>query len=125
MSIHWHGSADCYVAVSIADILAGKLEAWTQTTNEDGTITVTFDLNSMGYFANGAELKGLTIVTVTANNVTGTVTYKTISLESNAGEHDCKVDGHAWHAATCTTPKTCAVCGATEGDSLGHNIICR
>jgi len=28
---------------------------------------------------------------------------------------------HNWVAATCTAPKTCTVCGATEGDSKDHN----
>lgn len=28
--------------------------------------------------------------------------------------------GHTWASATCTTPKTCSVCGTTEGVSLGH-----
>lgn len=28
---------------------------------------------------------------------------------------------HSWVAATCTTPKTCALCGATEGEELGHS----
>ena len=27
---------------------------------------------------------------------------------------------HTWNAATCTTPKTCSACGATEGTTLGH-----
>lgn len=27
---------------------------------------------------------------------------------------------HTWAPATCTAPKTCSVCGATEGDALGH-----
>lgn len=27
---------------------------------------------------------------------------------------------HNWNPATCTAPKTCSVCGATEGDALGH-----
>lgn len=27
---------------------------------------------------------------------------------------------HNWTPATCTAPKTCSVCGATEGDPLGH-----
>ena len=27
---------------------------------------------------------------------------------------------HTWSEATCTTPKTCTICGATEGDPLGH-----
>ena len=28
--------------------------------------------------------------------------------------------GHDWAAATCTTPKTCKLCRATEGKALGH-----
>ncbi|MBR4726658.1 MAG: hypothetical protein IK080_02090 [Clostridia bacterium] len=28
---------------------------------------------------------------------------------------------HTWKAATCTAPKTCTVCGATEGESLPHS----
>ena len=27
---------------------------------------------------------------------------------------------HVWTEATCTEPKTCAECGKTEGDPLGH-----
>ncbi len=29
--------------------------------------------------------------------------------------------GHTWTDATCTAPKTCSVCGATEGTALGHD----
>ena len=29
--------------------------------------------------------------------------------------------GHTWADATCTEPKTCTVCGATEGKALGHS----
>ena len=28
---------------------------------------------------------------------------------------------HNWTSATCTTPKTCTICGATSGSSLGHS----
>lgn len=31
------------------------------------------------------------------------------------------VAGHNWKDATCTDPKTCPGCGATEGEALGHN----
>ena len=115
-----NGTADCYADVSIADITAGKLEAWTQTANEDGSVTATFDLSSMGYFTNGTMLHGLTIVTVTANKTPGTVTYKSIALELDLEGHDCQIDGHMMKEATCTAPKTCYACGTTEGEPLGH-----
>lgn len=31
--------------------------------------------------------------------------------------------GHTWNAATCTSPKTCAACGKTEGSAAGHNYL--
>jgi hypothetical protein len=31
--------------------------------------------------------------------------------------------GHTWVNATCTTPKTCSVCQATEGTALGHTWV--
>lgn len=30
--------------------------------------------------------------------------------------------GHKWEKATCETPKTCSICGKTEGESLGHEV---
>ena len=30
---------------------------------------------------------------------------------------------HVWNDATCTAPKTCVVCGATEGEALEHNYV--
>ena len=32
----------------------------------------------------------------------------------------CTALEHNWAEATCTTPKTCTDCGATEGEALGH-----
>lgn len=29
---------------------------------------------------------------------------------------------HSWKAATCTAPKTCTKCNATEGNALGHDF---
>ena len=30
---------------------------------------------------------------------------------------------HDWSEASCTEPKTCTLCGETEGDPLGHDWI--
>lgn len=37
---------------------------------------------------------------------------------SNANDQE-----HVWQEATCTAPKTCTDCGATEGKPLGHNFM--
>lgn len=39
------------------------------------------------------------------------------------GETEGEALGHTWEDATCTTPKTCSVCGATEGEALGHTEV--
>ena len=38
-------------------------------------------------------------------------------LGGNGGGSTCS---HQWTNATCTTPKTCSLCNATEGTALGH-----
>ena len=42
---------------------------------------------------------------------------------STCGATEGEPLGHTWVDATCTEPKTCSVCGATEGDPLGHDWI--
>ena len=39
---------------------------------------------------------------------------------SECGATEGEALGHTWNDATCTEPKTCSVCGATEGEALGH-----
>ena len=61
------------------------------------------------------------------NNHTGTLG----TWESDGSEHwkeysccgvHAETAAHTWDAATCTAPKTCSVCGATEGNPLGHDF---
>lgn len=35
----------------------------------------------------------------------------------------CAENEHRWIEADCTTPKTCAVCGKTEGEPEGHRYV--
>ncbi len=42
---------------------------------------------------------------------------------SVCGETDGAALGHTWTAATCTTPKTCSACGKTEGTVGGHTVV--
>ena len=43
-----------------------------------------------------------------------------IEIKWETSEEACDVLGHTWVDATCTDPKTCHVCGATEGTAAGH-----
>ena len=64
---------------------------------------------------------------------TGNVEYWTCSVCGNSysdesaatliTETTIPATGHSWNEATCITPKTCSVCGETEGESLGHNMV--
>lgn len=38
------------------------------------------------------------------------------------GQYILAILDHSWIDATCTTPKTCNTCGATEEDALGHDM---
>ena len=39
------------------------------------------------------------------------------------GETEGEALGHDWEDADCVTPKTCAACGVAEGEALGHTWI--
>ena len=41
---------------------------------------------------------------------------------TQAPKNDTPVHSHSWQNATCTSPKTCTTCGATEGSALGHDF---
>ena len=110
-----------YSAPKITAIDAGTAAGWSRVINDDGTVTVTFDLNTLPFFAEGTELKSLTFCTIGNGKSTGTVTYKSVELEKIPEGHNCETDGHILKDATCTTPKTCSVCGATEGEANGHS----
>ena len=40
---------------------------------------------------------------------------------SVCGKTEGEALGHTWEEATCIKPKTCNVCGGTEGEALGHD----
>lgn len=47
------------------------------------------------------------------------VAPRTCSL---CGKTEGEVVDHTWVEATCDAPKTCSVCGTTEGEALGHKF---
>lgn len=49
-----------------------------------------------------------------------TATCETPKTCADCGATEGEALGHAWADATCETPKTCSNCGKTEGEALGH-----
>ena len=73
------------------------------TVNEgaEGSLTVTLNVNEDEVFD------------LDYNNIPFTVTGATVEITTECA--------HVWTDATCTAPKTCSICGATEGKANGHN----
>ena len=67
----------------------------------------------------------------------GTVTKEPTCVAEGEMTHKCTFEGceatkiekieatgiHQWQDADCDSPKTCATCGATEGEALGHQWV--
>ena len=51
-----------------------------------------------------------------------TATFTNTLFETQQTNAPIIAPGHAWADATCTTPKTCSICGETEGTALGHDM---
>lgn len=54
--------------------------------------------------------------------VAGVATY-TCSKCGDSYTEEASPKGHTWVDATCTEPKTCSVCNATEGEANGHSWV--
>jgi len=78
-------------------------------------------LRNTGVFFNGSYnqyLEYYSGFTVYGFNSASASAY-TFRLEV-VGDGNTECEEHNWKDATCTTPKTCKTCGATEGSALGH-----
>ena len=69
----------------------------------------------------GTEVKNAKAATCTEKGYTGDTHCKGCGVKLYDGT-DIPATGHDWADATCTTPKTCKVCNATEGSALGHKL---
>lgn len=59
---------------------------------------------------------------ITMPGCTGTGSIIHTCIDCGATETDViPASGHVWISAGCTSPVTCAVCGATSGSALGHS----
>ena len=70
--------------------------------------------NAKGTFNPSSNIQRSEVAAI-VTRMANTSARKTITL------NQCTANGHSWTPATCTAPKTCSVCGVTEGSALGHN----
>ena len=62
--------------------------------------------------------------TVTAPDcVNGGYTTNTCQCGDSYISDEVEALGHTWVEATCAAPKTCTVCGTTEGNTAGHSYV--
>ena len=84
-----------------------------------GTATVTYQL------VQGTGNTQIPVTSAKLKNADGTYTEtagtaKTYEYNNGAWTSECV---HNWADATCTAPKTCTLCGATEGEAKGHTEV--
>ena len=67
-------------------------------------------------------LTGVIYRLYTAQNL-WTFQYIYNELEYTVVSEGDEVCSHVWQDATCVSPKTCSLCGETEGEALGHTEV--
>ena len=96
----WAGTSICYYYTDAVEAFDSMLQNCGSGYYSFQVMTLSSDLNSIANSGWSAM----------------SPTYKL-----GAGGNDCSTLGHNWQDATCTTPKTCSVCGITSGSALGHD----
>ena len=95
---------------------------------DDSKVTFILDMSNCTSLSDTAKM----MVIVDEHNYVGVVTAPTCTASgyttytcSECGDsyvaNEVAALGHSWVDANCTTPKTCSVCGTTEGEALGHS----
>jgi len=114
------------------DITLNNVTVTNQSIIFDAQDDVVYSLNGQDWDNGEGTFTGLkvnTTYTVYAKEVSsGIVISKEIKTLSTFGDtaietpedYLCEVFGHNFIDATCSAPKTCIYCGATEGDTLDH-----
>ncbi len=123
MNLSASGSVATYqVTQSGSDITYKEITANPATLQNSSTHTPTSFQSGTGKYVYDAS-HGAWLIEGDPVEVTCTTDGYTPRTCSEHGEYKVNVvahEGHKWVDATCTAPKTCSVCDATEGEALGH-----
>lgn len=106
---------------------AGGGEALLDTTTKTTFVDKTVQVGDMYiYLVQGINEREHTVSRSNSEPITYTGVTECDHIFDNACDTNCNTCGearevsHAYKAATCTTPKTCKVCGIISGKALGH-----
>ena len=116
------GCGDTYVADETASLGHNYTESVTAPTcDEKGYTTFTCSECAYTYTSNELSAKGhsykTSIVAPTCDKA-GYTTYTCSVCAYSYVSNTAAATGHSWIAATTEAPKTCSVCGKTEGEKL-------
>lgn len=123
------------LGVRTHDDESGQMEVTVESGHEFVRATYLPTCTQNGYTLYSCTVCGMSYTT---NEVPATGhDYQSVNIDANCTEdgytrHTCTTcghsykdnivaaSGHVWQAATCSTAKTCSVCGCVEGNPLGH-----
>ena len=94
---------------------AGSSYLWDATLNAAG---LSFTVANQVYTITFADPTDS--ITLTAANQARAVSITAVAAKQSDDGEEC---AHEWNDATCTEPATCALCGAKDGEALGHNYV--
>ena len=103
------------------DSTEGTTEATQAPTNEPTTAPTEEPTTPPTQAPTEAPTTPPTTQPTTCNHSWKDATCSTPKTCSKCGATEGKAAGHSWKDATCSAPKTCSKCGATEGSAAGHN----
>ena len=116
----FYNCADYSEADQKMNIPVGVEVTFTLTENADGTLTLSYTTGACLHLSHNTSGN----CTVCGENVAHTFSDATCTAPktcSVCGVTEGDALGHSWKDATCTAPKTCSVCGATEGTTIAHS----
>ena len=110
-------STESSVIVTVGTVMdaLGMTDACYDAVGFVGTITFRVNDDYAKDFTVTAETSNQYVVDLEGNLYTFTVNNCQLDITNLSCEH-------SWLDATCTEPKTCELCGETEGEALGHDL---
>lgn len=134
-----NASTDLSVGVNVRNLTINITPSFTFPDDGGGQhYIIKFEGNNVDYILGigkdgklfEGSFEGFGIFSEVSNNTSSTITipddkdYIISELNYVVGTYEEPVGcPHDWISATCTTAKTCSICGQTEGEPLGHTWV--